>query len=98
MLVLVARMGRVCRYSITTQIQRTQISRCAVGNEDVAETPHGLDKARAARVRLDQLAQPGNLDIETAVEDFVFTAACQFHQLFTRQRCTRMTRSEERRV
>ena len=64
----------------------------AVRDEHVAEAPDSLDEARAARIRFDQLAQARDLHVEAAVEHFVFTAACELHQLFARQRLARMTR------
>ena len=62
----------------------------AVGNEDVAEAPDGLDVARLGRIVLDQLAQARDLHVDGAVEDVVFAAARQFHQLVARQRLARM--------
>src|SRR5690606_16488090 len=59
-------------------------SAAAIGHEDVAQAPHGLDEHRFGRIRLDQLAQARDLHVETAVEGFVLAAARQFHELVAR--------------
>src|SRR5258708_10299016 len=64
----------------------------AVGDEDVAEAPHRLDEARAARIGFDQLAQTRDLHVEAAVEHLIFTAARELHQLFAGERLARMAR------
>src|SRR5690606_32950083 len=60
-------------------------SAAAIGHEHVAQAPHGLDEHRFGRIRLDQLAQAGNLHVQAAVEGFVLAAARQFHELVARQ-------------
>ena len=57
-----------------------------VGHEDVAQPPDRLDEDRLGGVGLDQLAQPRDLDVQAAVEGFVFAAPGQFHELVARQR------------
>src|SRR5690606_28077542 len=64
----------------------------AFGDEDITEPPDGLDVQRRRWIGFDQLAQARDLHVEAAVEDFVFAAARQFHQLFARQRLTCMAR------
>src|SRR5947199_7395128 len=56
----------------------------------VAETPNRLDVARIGGVGLDQFAQTRYLNVDRAIEHFVVATTREQHQLFARERLTRM--------
>src|SRR5262245_47022654 len=64
----------------------------AVGYEDVAQPPDGLDVLRLRRIGFDQFTQPRDLHVEAAVERLVFAATRKLHQFFARQWHARKTR------
>src|SRR6266849_1125474 len=59
--------------------------RLAVGHEDVAEPPHGLDVGGRRGILLDELPEARDLHVDRAVEHFVLAAARELHQLVARQ-------------
>src|ERR1044072_8947603 len=64
--------------------------RPAVGHEDVAEPPHGLDVGGMRGILLHELPQARDLHVDRAVEHFVLAAARELHQLVARQRRPRI--------
>ena len=63
-----------------------------VRHEDVPEPPYGLDVLRMRWILFHDLPQTRDLPIDRAVEDLVFAAARELHQLVARERLARMPR------
>src|SRR5690606_36176190 len=60
-------------------------SASAVGYEDVTQTPDRLDEDGFGGIGFDQFAQTRDLDVQAAVERFVFAATGEFHEFVARK-------------
>src|SRR5439155_22319705 len=61
-----------------------------VRHEHITEAPDRLDIARVGGVGLDQLAQPGHLDVDGAIEYIVVATAREQRELLACQRLARV--------